>query len=352
MSVGTRVKRQLAIHGGTLGVVVVLFAFLCFGGAGYVYLNPPVQEIPPEEIDVQNFEVAVDHHAVVTNQTPLYTENTTLRNQPVYFANATPELTFSTRADVPSNREVNISYRLVLRHYAQFNDQVFWEQREVLDAGERTVTNGNFISNTSLRIPAVRADRSTYQNALGTTGSLFTELQVQLSYESPAPNDETYSGTVTASSPFRVTGNAFWLEQALSGDATKRQMSQAQVRQQPPNLQLVGILGAVGALLLLGGAWVTWWSSREVEIYELELEVVKEKYDEWISEGEFPTDSANQHVFINSLEDLVDVAIDTNKRVIHDPDLETYSVVDGEVVYYHASEPTMVRSWLDFSPDE
>lgn len=48
----------------------------------------------------------------------------------------------------------------------------------------------------------------------------------------------------------------------------------------------------------------------------------------------------------------VDIAIDTNKRVIYDTDVEAYSVLDGEVVYYHAAEPQSVTSWLNTQDGE
>jgi hypothetical protein len=52
-------------------------------------------------------------------------------------------------------------------------------------------------------------------------------------------------------------------------------------------------------------------------------------------------------VTINSLEDLVDIAIDCNKRVIFDDSLEVYAVADGDIVYYYSENNQRLDSWLD-----
>jgi hypothetical protein len=93
----------------------------------------------------------------------------------------------------------------------------------------------------------------------------------------------------------------------------------------------------------------TYWSSRKVDIEELKMQIDRAQFSEWISEGDFPSGQNRQYVYIESLEDLVDVAIDVNKRVIYDPEIETYAVPDGDIVYYHAVDPQAVSSWLDLS---
>jgi hypothetical protein len=74
--------------------------------------------------------------------------------------------------------------------------------------------------------------------------------------------------------------------------------------------------------------------------------VYRERYAEWISNGEFPTDTDKRYVTISSLEDLVDIAIDSNKRVIYDETLDAYGVADGDIVYYYGDEGD-IDSWLD-----
>ena len=66
-----------------------------------------------------------------------------------------------------------------------------------------------------------------------------------------------------------------------------------------------------------------------------------------ISSGEFPTSADKPYISILTLEDLVDVAIDTNRRVIYDPQIEAYAVIDSSEIYYYATADVQADEWLD-----
>lgn len=347
MSTTARIKRQLAIYGGSIGVALALVGVLMIGAGGWMYLNPPVEEIPPEETNVQDFEASLDHSAVTTGNTSLYEAGERLRNQPVYFANSTPAVTFSTDVSVPEGRPVDVTQRILITHSATFNDEVFWERSVTLAEANETVEGGQTEIETTVRMTDIEEQRTTIEEVVGTIGTVSSELEMRVEYASPIDGGGTYEGTLETTSPIQFSGNAFWFDTGLSASETRSQTGQAEVRELPPDMTRVGGLAGGGLLVLVVGIALAVWSSREAEVYELELEVYRSRYDEWISEGEFPTDAANRYVYINSLKDLVDIAIDTNKRVIYDSDVDAYSVLDGEVVYYHAAEPRSVTSWLD-----
>lgn len=352
MSTTARIKRQLAVYGGTLGAVAVVFALVAAGGAGYLYLNPPTEVDPPEELSVQQFGMAVEHSAVVTNGSALYEENDVLRNQPVYFTNSTPTLQLSFLARTPQNRPVDVSRELVVHHRAEFEGDTFWENRTVHIDDRRALRNGRSWINITLSIPQIRDRRTDALAEIGTVGSISSEIRARLTYDSPTDGATNYTGSLSASTPLQFSENAYWLGNNLSASETERKLGPRTVTQLSPDYVLIGGLGLSSLLLLAFGAGVLLWSSRYAESYELDVNVYRDKYDEWISEGEFPTDATNKYVYINSIVDLVDVAIDTNKRVIYDPDLETFSVMDGDVVYYYGEDPRTLNSWLEFSANE
>lgn len=347
MSTSARIKRQLALRGGVLAIVLVVLGLAAIAGAGYVYTNPPVEEIPPEETNVQQFETSVDTIATVTGETPLYNQSETLRNLPVYFTNVSSNLTLSIQSSVPAEQPVNLTHRLTLYQEATRDGTVFWDRTRVLAAEDRTVTTGALRTNTTVNVSALSDDIGRIESAIGGVGALATEVRLTVTYES-----DSYSGELTSSSPINIAENAYWLQSELSASQTQSQTTGGGTRQLSPDMTLVGGLAILGLLLLAGGVALALWSSRGVDVYELEMEVYRSQYDEWISEGEFPTGSNKQYIYISSIEDLVDVAIDTGKRVIYDPDLETYNVVDGDLIYYHAEDPTRVDSWLNFSSED
>ena len=352
MSTTARIKRAVAMYGGTLGAVAVVVALVAFSAAGYLYLNPPTEEIPPEETNVQQFSLSVDHSAIVTNTTSLYPRQTRLQNQPVYFTNATPRLRISLLAQTPPDHPVTVTQELVVHHRGEFNGRVFWRNETTLIENRQTIEDGSARINASVNVPKLQQRRTNVTREVGSIGTITSEIRTRLSYSSPTDDGGNYTGELTASTPLQFSGAAYWLGNNLSASQTERQLGQGVVRQLSPNYTLIGGLAVGGIVLFIAGLGVVVWSSRHAESYELEIDVYRDRYDEWISEGEFPTDATNKYVYINSILDLVDVAIDTNKRVIYDPDLETFSVVDGDVVYYHAEDPTTLSSWLGFSTNE
>ena len=352
MSTSTRIKYQVAVYGTVGGAVLVVLGIAAIAAGGYVYMNPPTEEISPQETDVQEFATSVEHSAEVVNSTPLYESSETLENQPVYFINATPTLRLEAVATVPDDRPVNVSHRLVVHREIRFQDTTFWDEEVPLATDRAVVEDGQLRVEAELDPSSVSRRTSELDSVVSNVGSISTSLRLRTTYETESTGGEPYEGELTARSGLRITDRAYWLESGLQASSTESQTTGGTVRQQPPNLSLVGLLGAAGIVLIFGGIGLGYWSSQTADVRELEEAVYRSRYDEWISEGDFPTDAGKQYVYINSLEDLVDIAIDTGKRVIHDPELEAYGVVDEDIVYYHASDPTTIDSWVNFTRED
>lgn len=351
MAIDTQVSYYLSLYGKAIGTGLIIIALLSAAGSAYVYTNPPVEETPPEEFAVQSFSMDTAHSATVTRSTPLYEEGEVLTNHPVYFRNSTPNLRLSTTVTVPGDRNVTITQRTFVRYEASFNGESFWSRERLLAAADRTVEGDQLRINTTLEIPEVSQEQSEFGNALGSVGSLSTDLVITLRYESPAEGGETYTGRLQTGSPIQLTGDAYYLQGGLSASDTQSQTRGGGTQVGSPNMTQVGLLlGVSGVLIVLGGGVIV-WSARQEDTRELELAVYREQYSQWISEGEFPAGSERNYIYIDSLKGLVDIAIDTNNRVIYDSDIEVYSIVDEGVVYYHSPDPTVISSWIDFSPE-
>jgi hypothetical protein len=349
MPVPVRVKHQVAVYGGLLGAVLIVLGVASLGAAGYTYANPPTEEIPPQETDVQEFSTTIEHSADVVRPTPLYNANETVENQPVYFINGTPTVQLTAVATLPDDRPVNATHTLVLYRQVTFQETTFWEETERLASERAVVEDGQLRAESELNISSVANRNSEIDSAIADVGSVTTGIRLRTTYETESVDGEPYTGELTTGSELRITGTAYWFGSEFGASQTESQTTEGRVRQQPPNFLAVGAFGVIGLVFIGGGVGLAFWSSRTADVADLEEQVYRSRYDEWISEGDFPTDAGKQYVYINSLEDLVDIAIDTGKRVIHDPELETYGVVDDDLVYYHANDPTTIDSWVNFT---
>lgn len=339
MTVGGQLKLVVARYGILLAVGLAVLGVVASGGAYMTYSNPPVEEVS-EQTNQQSFATEVQTVAVVENENALYEEGQELRDQPVYFLNATPALSMNIRTAVPSDQEVSVTHRLVLELRGVRDGQSFYEERRVISADETQVSDGVTWTNTSTNMSAIRELVIEKRNTIGSVGTLEVSLGLQTSYES-----QKYSGTLEPTTGLVFSERAYWLSGQLS-ESESHSMQVTRRETGSPNMGVVLGLSVSGIVLIVGAGLLT-IRSRGLSVETIETEVVRSQYDEWISKGEIPTKSGKDYLKTDSLEDLVDVAIDTSSRVIHDRQLDAYAVVQGELVYYYTPDDTGVDDWLE-----
>lgn len=340
MSAANRIRRLLGVHGGRIAAVLLVVGVLALAGAALTYASPPTETVT-EQRNAQTVTVSTNTSAVVTQETPLYEEGERLVDLPVYFFSASPELTLTVRTDVPDDQPVAVTQRLVVHMDATRDGVAFWEETRLVAADERIVRNGTLVMRTTLNMSDLRSDVRLREGSIGDVGSFSSELRVDVSYET-----EQYAGEMTASSPLTLAENAYWLDSDLEGSETESETVRREVAREP-DMGAVGTLGAVGLLALLGALGVVRVRRDGPDPETVQRDIVHQRYEEWISKGEFPTGTEKRHVFIETLEDLVDIAIDSNKRVVFDPEFSAYAVVDGDLIYYYTTERARIESWLD-----
>ncbi|ASJ11479.1 DUF5305 domain-containing protein [Thermococcus thioreducens] len=94
-------------------------------------------------------------------------------------------------------------------------------------------------------------------------------------------------------------------------------------------------LSALSAVLAGIAVAVGWrFNPAAYNVNEMELEREKKKLAKWVSSGRLPERLSTERVELASLADLVEAAIDMNKRVIHDPSEGVYFFLDGGMLYY------------------
>lgn len=340
MTLLVRSKWVVAQYGIPIAVVLAILGALALGGAWSVYASPETREVV-EPVDEQRFATAMGTSAVVTGETPLYEQGTRLEDQPAYFYNATPDLTVHVRTSVPADREVSLAQRLVVRHVAERAGDPFWETRRVLATSEETVADGEATMNATFDVREVRATVDEVRSEIGGVGTFRTELRLLVDYRTP-----TADADLTPTSTLVLTDRAYWFEGDRTANRTHTETETREVTESPA-LGEPFVFGGFGVGLLLLAVGVAALQRREFDLETIEMEITRSRYEEWISRGEIPTKAEKEYITIDTLEDLVDIGIDSNKRVIYDTAYETYGVVDGDVVYYYTEGDDEFGEWLD-----
>jgi hypothetical protein len=163
-------------------------------------------------------------------------------------------------------------------------------------------------------------------------------LRVETSYESSA-----YTGDLTASSRVEFTDRGYGMASAMA-DSHSRATTAMREERVPPNPAVYGGFGVLGLCSLVGAGLVVVTTREEVgpavgpdaDPATLREELRHVRYDEWVSAGSLPPSAGERRVELATLGDLVDLAIDSNERVVHDETRELYGVLSGTTLYvYH-----------------
>ncbi|WP_324663594.1 DUF5305 domain-containing protein [Haloarcula sediminis] len=288
------------------------------------------------------------HRATVVNGTSAFAEGRVLRNRTTYFRSVTPRLngsfTYGYGARGGGDLAVDTTLSLVFRSVESADEgaeTVYWRvDRTVAESSTQSLRPGERTTVPfSVNVSAADAERQRIDEELGgTPGELQTVLVARTELSGTRDGQEV--DTVrTYRLPIESDGSVYRVDDP--GPVTDSDNRSEQVRVPATYGSLRTAAGPLLALLSLGGmsglvyASRTGWlfiSAREREW--LAYRKTRESFDDWITTGRVPAhDSPSTVVEVDSLEGLVDVAIDTDNRVIEDQTRNACLVLAGDRWY-------------------
>lgn len=310
-----------ARHRRTLIAVLVGLALVSTIGAGWAYANPG-QTAETEHRHPQTVAGTVGTSTVVTGETSVYEQGTRLSDRRVYLLGATPNLTLDGQVDAPKDSEVH--QRLVLQYRATRDDRVVWTETRVLAADRATRLQ------TTVNVSRIRERAERIQEEFGTAATVGLRLQYMVDYET-----DRYEGTLNSTVPLTFTQRAYIIDGDLAVEET-RTTAVTVSHQQEPDYAFVWLLAGLGLLAVAGAAVLTLRGPLPILEADAE-ELQRQRYAEWISSGRIPVFSAEHRVKMESLADLINVAIDSNDRVLYDRDQDAYGVFrQGGTLFWYA----------------
>jgi hypothetical protein len=315
-----------ATHGRAVAVGLLAVGLLAVGASGWVVTHPGTETVT-EPGHVRTVGTSGSLAAVVTDDSPLYDRGTRLENGSVFLRAGTGDHTLRQRASLPEGKPVEVTQSLTLEVRAVRDGTAFWSERETLARRTATVRDGNATLAAGLDIDGLAGRLDRIENELRGVGRVRVRVHSAVAYDTGR-----YAGTLRAAAPLSVGDRAVSLEGALHAERTHTTPVVTAVSSGPNYLG-----SAVLALFGLGSAGVgvaVWRRRNRVDPAAVERRRQRLRNAEWISRGELPARIDRTAVRIDSLQDLVDLAIDTDGRVVEDPERELYAVLADGVRYY------------------
>lgn len=326
-----RLKSLILQYGPTLAVGFALLGMLLVGVAGWEYTNPETTEVT-DHTNKQTVRSELHTSAITTGNTSLYTAETKLRDQPVYLIDSAPSVTLIQRTTVPENQAIQVEQDIVLRYQVVRDGSVFWQESHLLVENETTTSNGTLVTKTSLDIRELQDRRNEIESEVKQAGTVRTQLVVTISYET-----NEYTGDLSKTIPIQLTDSWYSIE----GSPLERTHSTSVTRRVPiPTQNPLEYLipGGAGGVLLAAAVAIGISYRRGFDQQRLKHQAQERRFAEWISTGSISDSLGKTTVSVDSLEGLVDIAIDTDNRVIHDENYNVYVVIDSSVVYYYSPD--------------
>lgn len=343
--------------------VAAVFVVIALAGGGLIYAThvDPGTETTEEVLAEWQTTGEFGHSATVRNGTAVFPTGSTLSDRSVYYTQIAPILDTEFRygfTGADGELDIEGETTLVIRSVDDGGDgepTEFWRQEERLDTFSGTAAAGETVTSTaSVNVSAVAADIEAIQSGLGASPGT-TEVLIRTDVSATgeiAGGSESYQSTQALT--LEPGGGTYSVEAPDSiGESDQRTRSVTTERSHGlprraggPALLLLGLLGLAG---LAAASYRDAFEVTDAERRSLEFADRREDLDDWISGGSVGGSiDGRETVRIDTLDDLVDIAIDTDERVLEDLERRGYYVLDGDLCYVHEPDPEIdIRRFMD-----
>lgn len=337
-----KARYLIATSGRTLRAIGTVLVLLGVVGVVLTMLFPPTVVVT-EVTDRSLVETETTTTATVEGDHAMYTAGETLTDEPVYIRGVAPTVTVTASTSAPPDG-VTVDQRVSIVYTATSTDgNVFREERHAVTTTSGTIgADGETVDSVvSLNVTDLAETLAAMRNEIGDAGRVDAHLHVETAYAG-----DDYEGTLEDRVELTVTPDSYRIPTLSVSE--EHPTTTSEVRPVPaevfqPTLPAIGpvviphltpVFGllSVFGVVLLGAVR---YGPTGFDADRQRVTIHRLRYGEWISSGELPAALADHPLVVpvESLEALVDVAIDSDTRVIHDPHQDCYAVMTGVAVF-------------------
>lgn len=350
-------------------VIAIVLILLSAGGAYLTYSTTIDPGTQTEDRTVSWWAASgtLNHSANVTNNTWVFDKGTVLRDRPYYFMNASPVLTgnfrfgFDNRRPPQGNADVTINTTLVQYAVQSKTKERLWTIKHPTQthtgqiSGEKPVGTAfevNF-TNISRSHKAIRNDHpSTWK-----IGDVRSKVEINVTVNGTL-DGIAQSRSFNYELPMNSSKDFYSINRPKGPPENASVVEVSRATEIPTTPSPLTASGSVALLLvplavlgcLLYGRTDSWFEVTDKEIDAAERDKTRSEFDAWITTGSLGATDFRTTVPVDSLEGLVDIAIDSDRRVIENEESGMFAVIDNNVRYVFTPEE-MTGDGFDWSDE-
>jgi hypothetical protein len=337
-----KIRYLVATSGRTLRTIGALLLLLGIVGVVLTMLFPPTMAVA-EVTDRSVVETETTTTATVEGDHAMYTAGENLTDEPVYVRSVAPTVTVTATTRAPPDG-VAVDQRVAIVYEASSTeDGVFRQQKHAVTATSGTIErDGETVESVvSLRVADIGATLEAMREEIGDAGRVNAYLHIETVYAG-----DGYEGTLEDQAELAVSDDSYRIPALELREEHRTTMSKVEPVATEVFQPTIPTLGPVvvphltpvfGFLAVFGGVLLgtVRYGRTEFDADRERVVIHRLRYGEWISGGELPPALAEHPLVVpvESLEALVDVAIDSDTRVIHDPNQDCYAVMTGVAIF-------------------
>lgn len=342
-----RVIRAKQLLSGWLIAIVIVLVLTSSAGAAAAYhthTNPPIER---EEVVVAAWseETTLGHQARVTEPNLVFEQDQTLLDRPVYFSRVSPILEgrhdYSYAASDDGDLTVETAVRVRLRSVDP-EGNVYWQRSDPIDHSrvEGLAPGETATTTTELNVSDVVEELEQTEASLGATLGT-TEIRIVF--------DTSVSGTVNGEEVRTRHVDSILVEPSSGSFSVQADEGVQELYERTETVDSEGTHGPLlrygsfgvlftsiaGMIGLLGLNRTGRLTPTEDDLNTIDISE-RDEAEDWISTVSVPSEALETIAIpVDSLGDLVDIAIDTNERVLEDDDRKGFYVLDDTVHYVY-----------------
>lgn len=339
-----KLKNMLISMSGTfiivLGIAIVFSSFWT-----YETYTKTVYEDQEELVSSYTQYGKYAYTAPVTKTNPLYPKGTSLdMGKPAYFLAVSPTLdvSFTYSLNATDSADLSIERETIIvatsKEGSGENQKIVWQKEfpveyiEVYDIKDEEEITHEF----SLNISEIQSMVTGVQDQLKYSPNTTIEIVTHINYKGEINGEET-NGAKDFAVPLIINSAYYQMPEELEFSENTDTYKKYRVKKDPSLSTIKLPLSLLLLSTILVGMLIPCTRMSKVDPAYIEKQEKKHRYSpfkEFISKGKLPENrNSLMQVEISSLQDLVDVAVDMNARVINDTGSGAYFIIHNNVLY-------------------
>jgi len=354
ISATDRLRLRRTVRRWFVPIVALLLVVAALGaGTAYATHVEPGETTEERVVSTWSDEAEFSHSAAVQRDTAAFSNDTVLRNRPAYYTQVSPDATLAYASGYTASDGGSLDIETVLEVRWEGTDgdgNVLWRVTEPVATSSWTDVGPDETRRVETTFNATDVNNriEAFHEELGSSRGSVETVFVARTTRSGEINGQSVQHSRTHSIPFDHRESTYgFLEPSVETVSRERTETETVPVVHGPVRQAGSILLTVVPLFGALGMGL----ARRKRVFELSAEenaalehaLVREEFDEWITTGTLPASrSESDPVEVASLEGVVNVAIDSGRRVIEDGD--RYFISTPELSYLYVNDAPSVES--------